>query len=383
MRSLLLIALCAPAWPAPKSAVPKIELTVLFSRFENTMAAPTAGPSQLALGTPGVYSERFHLDRTNPRIRADIEAGRFARLQFAGGKLQIAETGSALSDSLSAKIRRIAAALEGLRTEDGAQLVLVEAAPDSPESRHPKLLVVTKDDYQLTHAGVRRNARYMTADLFAEAGLIAADSRRFGAAQLEALESLSAVLGTEFAAGRAPAAEPSAPTNPLVRFWRWLRAPSEAPRVPWLFAPINGKAWFHGTTLDDLIRIVESGGVMKPDISQYSMLWRDSVEYGYRRQSDLRRPARENPMVLLQFPLQAISDKVSGESFRPAAMLMEFGGTPNHQSYAIATAPIPLSLMSDESKRSIILWLRVQAARYPEQRRWAELLPKFQSALAF
>jgi hypothetical protein len=393
-----------PVLPSPTPALaPVFSLT--------TPAIPDA-LSQPALGTPGVYSNAFHQDIVNPRIKNDIESGRFVRLSVQDGGLQISDSGSLVPENLLQRVSRRAKALVDLASFDGGQLILVSAAPGTPEFLHPHLLAVTKDDYQVAHAGTHRDEKgkpqgrygYMTAELFAEERLspqsllgvikeelghaqersAAIEKRRrppveaFGAAHISALESLLDIVREDLSQGR-PSATTILPSGPLTRFWRWLFNRSPAPQIPWSFKLVNGHYYYHGTTLFDLLRIVDAGGVMAPEVSQFSMLANDSVGYAYSRQYNLNRP--DNPVVLLQFKNETIAELVSSESFRPAAALIDRGVPPNHQSYAIAVKPVPLSLMTRQSKDSVLGWLRLQIVRYPEQSKWAELLPKIKKAL--
>jgi len=138
---------------------------------------------------------------------------------------------------------------------------------------------------------------------------------------------------------------------------------------------------YHGTTLDDLIAIVASGGKMAPDVSQFSARARDSVEYAAERRRRLGR--EDNPEVLLQFRFEDLNALVSGEQFRAAlAVSMDRGLPPMHAAYVAATKPVPLSLMTPQSKETLLAWLRAQAGRRPDEPKWAALLPRFEAALA-
>ena len=46
------------------------------------------------------------------------------------------------------------------------------------------------------------------------------------------------------------------------------------------------------------------------------------------------------------------------------------------------TAPVPLSLMTPESKAGLLNWLREQADARPGEPKWKDLLAKFDKALA-
>jgi hypothetical protein len=169
-------------------------------------------------------------------------------------------------------------------------------------------------------------------------------------------------------AGAAARARAAAVAAPLTRI---------EPRFPLL-----GQGYlYHGTTLDDLVRTVDSGGLMAPDVSQFSSRARDSVEYASERR---RRLAREdNPEVLLQFRYDDLSGLVSGELFRAAlAVSMDRGLPPMHAAYVAATKPVPLALMTPASKETVLSWLRAQAARRPDEPKWAALLPRFERAFA-
>jgi hypothetical protein len=162
---------------------------------------------------------------------------------------------------------------------------------------------------------------------------------------------------------------------------RSLAAASAAPltNIPWKFKLVDNAYLYHGTTLDDLVRVVDSGGSMAPEVSQFSMRARDSVDYASGRQQRLGR--EDNPQVLLQFRQDALNSLVNGDQFRPALALTDRGMPPIHAAYVAAVKPVPLSLMTPESKDSILSWLRSQAARRPDQPKWAALLPRFEAAL--
>lgn len=300
------------------------------------------------------------------------------------GKLRVAGSGAQMPGELLERVSRRAEELVDLSSFDGDRLVLLSAQPGTPQALHPHLLAVTKDDYQVAHAGTRHG--YMTAELFVDErlspqallGAVRPPAGTFGTEQVSALESLIDVLREDLTHGRpVPQAQP--PAGIMTRLWRWLVNRNAPQRIPWSFKLVNGHYYYHGTTLFDLTRIVEAGGTMAPEVSQYSMLANDSVGYAYSRQYNLSR--LDNPAVLLQFKNEAIAGLVSGESFRSAAVLIDRGMPPNHQSYAIAVKPVPLSLMTRQSKDSILNWIRLQAVRYPEQGKWAELLPKVKKAL--
>ncbi len=133
-------------------------------------------------------------------------------------------------------------------------------------------------------------------------------------------------------------------------------AASPATRIVPQFALVDDAFYYHGTTLDDVARIAASGGLMLPDVSQFSLRARDSVEYAATRRSNLKKA--DNPEVLLQFEQRALSPYVSGKLFQPALMAMDRGMPPTHAAYMAAEKPVPLSLMTAASKRTLLSWLR-------------------------
>lgn len=156
-----------------------------------------------------------------------------------------------------------------------------------------------------------------------------------------------------------------------------LAAPLD--QIPWLFKPRNKDFLYHGTTLDDLIAVADSGGRMKPEVSMYSTRSEDSIMYAGYRQNNLARP--DNPRVLLQFRYDDLQGLTSTEAFRDVLAVTDRGLPPLHAAYVAATKPVPLSLMTPESKASILNWLQAQADARPGEPKWNALLAKFQTAL--
>lgn len=161
---------------------------------------------------------------------------------------------------------------------------------------------------------------------------------------------------------------------------RAAAAASPAHRIPAQFKLVDGAYFYHGTTLADLIRIVESGGNMAAEVSQFSLRARDSLDYAAQRRYALRRD--DNPEVLLQFRETDLAPFVSNESFRPAMALTDRGMPPVHAAYAAATKPVPLALMTPESKRSLLAWLDAKAASEPGEPKWPALRAEFAAALS-
>ena len=124
------------------------------------------------------------------------------------------------------------------------------------------------------------------------------------------------------------------------------------------FALVDNSFFYHGTTLDDLARVVDSGGAMAAEVSQFSLRARDSVEYAADRSRRLARP--NNPEVLLQFRTADLSALVSAEQFSAALAATDRGMPPIHAAYSAATKPVPLSLMTPASKETLLAWLRAR-----------------------
>jgi hypothetical protein len=175
----------------------------------------------------------------------------------------------------------------------------------------------------------------------------------------------SAAAAAEGAAARARAAAAAAPTPT---------------RIDWKFQLSDKGFLYHGTTLDDLDRIAAAGGSMAPDVSQFSARARDSVGYAAERRR--RLGGEENPEVLLQFRFDDLNPLVSAAQFRSALALTDRGMPPVHAAYTAAVKPVPLSLMTPESKDSILSWLRARAAARPDQPKWAATLARLESAFA-
>lgn len=151
------------------------------------------------------------------------------------------------------------------------------------------------------------------------------------------------------------------------------------PDVPYLFALVDHDFYYHGTTLEDLERLAAAGGLMKPEVSMYSQRAFDSTMYAAERQSKLGR--KDNPQVLLQFSRAALSPLTSGKAFEPMLTAVDRGMPAIHAAYVAATAPVPLSLMTEESKRSLLIWARAKKARRPDEPRWARLAADLEKVL--
>ncbi len=184
----------------------------------------------------------------------------------------------------------------------------------------------------------------------------------------------------------------SAPDAANARGMKRVRALLDAARN-WLFKPVpegdaiprtfklkDGDYYYHGTTLEDLIRVVESGGEMAPEVSQYSIRSADSIMYAAGRRAKLGRP--DNPAVLLQFGYEQLRPLVSADAFKAdvlAAATMSYFSL--HSAYAAATKPVPLSMMTPQSKESLLSFLRTQETLHPDQPKWADLHVKFERVL--
>jgi hypothetical protein len=191
------------------------------------------------------------------------------------------------------------------------------------------------------------------------------------------LEAALTAGGAHVPGGRAAA--PSAVEAAAAARLRAAAAAAPATSIPSQF-PLTDKGYlYHGTTWDDLVRVVESGGRMAPQVSQFSARARDSVEYAAERRRKLGRA--DNPEALLQFRFADLNPLVSGELFRPALALTDRGMPPVHAAYSAAVAPVPLFLMTPASKDSLLSWLRAQLELHPDQPKWAALLPRFEAAL--
>jgi hypothetical protein len=148
--------------------------------------------------------------------------------------------------------------------------------------------------------------------------------------------------------------------------------------IPPQFALVDGAYLYHGTTLADLVKVLEADGRMAPDVSQFSYRARDSVGYASDRRRRLGR--EDNPEVLLQFRADDLNALTSAEQFRAALSVTDRGMPPVHAAYVAAVKPVPLSLMTPKSKDSILSWLRAKAARSPGEDKWAALAAAFEAA---
>lgn len=168
------------------------------------------------------------------------------------------------------------------------------------------------------------------------------------------LEAVATAGGAFVPGGRAASEEAVARGGAA----RSLAAAAAAPkdRIIPQFKLVDNAFFYHGTTLEDLARIIASDGLMKPDVSQFSIRSRDSVDYAADRQRRLGR--KDNPAVLLQFKGETLAPYVSGELFRPALAVVERGMPPIHAAYSAAIKPVPLSLMTNASKTTILSWMR-------------------------
>lgn len=165
----------------------------------------------------------------------------------------------------------------------------------------------------------------------------------------------AALEGAQFVPGGVAVEDARKETSAAARA-KAAAALSPSDRIIPLFALVDDAFSYHGTTLDDLTRVVESGGNMAPETSQFSLRARDSVGYASERARKLGR--KGNPEVLLQFKTDALSPFVSGEQFRAALAVTDRGMPPVHAAYTAAVKPVPLSLMTDASKTTILSWMR-------------------------
>jgi len=348
-----------------------------------TETLPKIASPQLAIGTPGVYTKAFHAKRTNPVIKEAIDEKRFIRLDVGkDGKLDVAQQGEALPPKTIERVVKKAQRLgDALKEFSGASLMLIEG-----NAAHPHVLAVSKQDYQLAHAGTNKGKgkfAYMTTDLFAnevlsDDALLGAveeefehaverfeggtSTEKYGKRQRTVLEKVLATVKLDFATGR------KADEEPKRSLWEKLAgffAPKEN-RIPWSYKPVNKVFLYHGSSFADFMAIVDSGGDMKPEVSQFSSRSRDSIGYGNRRSSE-----RKSPMLLLQFPEGDLRPLTSGKMFQPAiAASLSTGSYPEHAAYVAAEKPVALSLMTEPSKQSIVDWMRDQRVRYPEDTSW-------------
>lgn len=369
------------------------------------------GSAQNALGTPGVYTKGFHSRRTNPRIRGDIEAGRYVRLEVSADGLRVAEAGNAVSPETLEAVRSRAESVGAVAGLAGSSIYLVEAAPGSPEARHPRLLVVTDRDYQLAHAGTRRDAKgrprtsgaYLTAGLFidaeipdslirevleeelghAEARLRArTDGRkpageRFGDRQIETLSKLLPHIRKDFAGGRASDEALPADSGPATRFraflakaWARIKG-AAAPGMPKILFDSGAPGHFyHGTSWQDVVKIVKGGGSLKARLSYLSDV--GGISYGYARGRGARTGSRG---ALLQFPEEAVRPKVHVTGAPMQGDRRPIG------LYYQALEDIPLSDLTPAAKATLLRELLVRRISAPEDRSWDELLSEFEAAL--
>jgi hypothetical protein len=187
----------------------------------------------------------------------------------------------------------------------------------------------------------------------------------------------AALLGGDYVPGGLPAASAEAAKSAATARARAAVLAAPLDQIPWKFKLKDRDYLYHGTTLDDLAAVVASGGEMKPEVSMYSIRSADSIGYASERQRKLARP--DNPRVLLQFRYDALRSLTSAEPFRSVVMAAD-RMPPIHAAYVAASAPVPLSLMTNESKDSILSFLRAQADARPDEPKWAALIPKFERA---
>ena len=179
----------------------------------------------------------------------------------------------------------------------------------------------------------------------------------------------AATQGGAFVPGGTAATTEAAALGTAARA-RAAAAASPKERIIPQFPLIDNDFYYHGTTLEDLTRIVESGGLMAAEVSQFSLRSRDSLGYAAERQRRLGRA--NNPEVLLQFPRETLAPFVSGEQFNAALAVTDRGMPPIHAAYSAATKPTPLSLMTDASKTTLLSWLR--AHNDPRLARFTQVL---------
>ena len=190
----------------------------------------------------------------------------------------------------------------------------------------------------------------------------------------------AATDGGAYVPGGAPASAEASAKGAAARA-RAAAAASASHRIAPQFKLVDDSSfYYHGTTMDDLARVVESGGEMAPDVSQFSLRPRDSVEYAADRRRRLGR--EDNPEVLLQFRRDELSPFVSGDLFKAALAVTDRGMPPIHAAYSAATKPVTLALMTPESKTTLLAWLRVRAESGPNPAKWAALLARFETVLA-
>jgi hypothetical protein len=179
----------------------------------------------------------------------------------------------------------------------------------------------------------------------------------------------AATQGGAYVPGGSPAAAGAVTLGADARS-RAAAAASPKERIIPQFPLIDNVFFYHGTTMDDLTRIVDSGGMMAAEVSQFSLRSRDSLGYAAERQRRLGRA--NNPEVLLQFHGDKLAPYVSGEQFRAALAMTDRGMPPIHAAYSAATKPTPLSLMTDASKATLLSWLR--AHNDPRLARFTQVL---------
>lgn len=146
---------------------------------------------------------------------------------------------------------------------------------------------------------------------------------------------------------------------PLARPLAVRRAQKALQVVPHKFKTPSTGYFYHGTTMYDMQRVVQSGGILLPEVTQFSSRAHDAMTYGMRRRNDLQVSQNiDAPMVLLQFPAADLWTHVDSAVFLPAiSAALATGMMPMHAAYVEATAPIPLMWMTAESRMGIEGWL--------------------------
>ncbi|MFI5351263.1 MAG: hypothetical protein ACHQ2Z_17090, partial [Elusimicrobiota bacterium] len=151
----------------------------------------------------------------------------------------------------------------------------------------------------------------------------------------------------------------------------------------WILPPVRTPDYegasdyqYHGTSFEVLKKIVAGGGAMEKDKSFFT----DEISYPrhYARASARKTGT---PGFVLQFDNEKMTGKLRRGHYQPMTSLGR--GRPMVVSrFVVANEDIPLSAMTDESKRNILSWMDEQRGRHPGDGSWPSLIADFKKALA-
>jgi hypothetical protein len=141
----------------------------------------------------------------------------------------------------------------------------------------------------------------------------------------------------------------------------------------------SAPGFYHGTSFANLKAIVAGGGRMKETLSYYAD--ESSFPRGYAR-SMARRTG--TPGFVLQFPPSALEGKLKLGHYQPIPVSERrpVNVPKDYPKFFMAVRSVPLSDMTEGSKRTILGWMAAQRDQHPEDASWPPLIASFEKALS-